>query len=84
MLKRELRFDGPGKYAVTTKDEANPEIFEMFRAEKGKIELGDSSKTGSQFIVEIKDQSELLSLLNILYDNHNTIIKVEFLSNMMI
>jgi hypothetical protein len=80
MSGNDIRFDGPGRYVVTTKEEVTPAIFELFIAKKHKSKLTEGNK-GVQLIVEIKDQSELLSLLNVLYDNHQTIMKVELLSN---
>ena len=77
----DIRFDGPGRYVITTKGEVNPDIFELYNAKKNKSSVTGGGLTGSELIVEIKDQSELLSLLNILYDNHIAIIKVELLSN---
>ena len=78
---KDIRFDGPGRYVITTKEEVNPGIFELYNTKNNKGKLTGAGHAGSEHIFEIKDQSELLSILNILYDNHHTIVKVELLSN---
>jgi hypothetical protein len=80
---KDIRFDGPGRYVITTKGEVNPDISELYNAKKNKCRLTGAGHAGSELIVEIKDQSELLSFLNTLYDNHQTIMKVELLSNLI-
>lgn len=82
MLGNDIRFDGPGRYGVRIKEDVSPGIIELFNVKKNITELAGSGNTGSQLIVEIKDQSELLSFLNTLYDNHYTIMKIELLTNM--
>ena len=84
MSGKNIRFDGPGRYVVITKEDTSPEIVELFAGKIEISELPDEVHAGSEIVVEIKDQSELLSLLNMLYDNHHTILKIERLSNRII
>ena len=84
MSGKNIRFDGPGRYVVITKEDISPEILELFSGKIKISELPDEVHAGSEIVVEIKDQSELLSLLNMLYDNHYTILKIECLSNRII
>ena len=84
MPGKDIRFDGPGRYVVTTKEEVSSDIFELYTSKKAKSEHTDGDNAASQLVVDIKDQSELLSFLNILYDNHHTILKIERLSNWII
>ena len=81
MLLKDIRFDGPGRYLVNVREEASTEIIEMFNVVKNKTELTEGGTLRTQLVVDIKDQSELLSFLNILHDNHHTIMKVELLSS---
>lgn len=81
MLGDAIRFDGPGRYVVKTKESINPEIFELFNAKINTSKLAGIGNIDSLLIVEIKDQSELLSFLNTLYDNHHTIMKVELITS---
>lgn len=81
MLGKDIRFDGPGRYIVTTREEVSADIFELYTSKKVISEQTGGDNAGSQLIVYIKDQSELLSFLNILFDNHHTIVKIELLSN---
>lgn len=76
-----IRYDGPGMYAITTKEEVNHDIFELFNVKKIQGEPTDGSNADSQLIFEIKDQSELLSFLTVLFDHHHTILRLELLSN---
>ncbi len=82
MLGKDIRFDGSGRYVVMTREQFSPEIIELFSARENMSEQTGEVIAGSHIVVEIKDQSELLSFLNILYDNHHTIVKVELLSGM--
>jgi hypothetical protein len=79
MLKNDIRFDGPGRYIVTTREEVSADIFELYTLKKAISEQTGGDNASSQLVIDIKDQSELLSFLNILYDNHHTIIKVELI-----
>jgi hypothetical protein len=82
MLGNDIRFDGPGRYIVTTREEVSADIFELYTSKKAISEQTDGDNASSQLVVDIKDQSELLSFLNTLYDNHYTIMKIELLANM--
>jgi hypothetical protein len=79
MLLKDIRFDGPGRYLVNVREEASTDIFEMYKVVKNKTEVTEGGILRTQLIVDIKDQSELLSFLNVLYDNHHTIMKVELI-----
>jgi hypothetical protein len=79
MLLKDIRFDGPGRYLVNVREEASTEIIEMFNVVKNKTEVAEDGSLRAQLIIDIKDQSELLSFLNILHDNHHTIMKVELI-----
>lgn len=84
MFGKNTRFDGPGRYVITTKEEVSPEIFELFTLKKSVNKHSDGDDAITKLVVDIKDQSELLSFLNTLYDNHHTIIKIERLSDRII
>jgi hypothetical protein len=79
MLLKDIRFDGPGRYLINVREEASTEIIEMFNVVKNKTEVAEDGSLRAQLIIDIKDQSELLSFLNILHDNHHTIMKVELI-----
>jgi hypothetical protein len=51
-------------------------MFPIKEAEDDHINL---DKHGNHLITDIKDQSELIGLLNVLYNNRYTIIKVEYM-----
>jgi len=84
MPGKDIRFDGPGRYVVTTKEEVSSDIFELYASKKVVSEQTHGDEAGYQLVVNIKDQTELLSFLNILYDNHHTILKIERLSTWII
>ena len=79
----DLYFDSSGRYAIVIKEEVHPEFFEMFQLREMENAPSEPVKGPTQLIVDIKDQSELLGLLNALYDNHHTIFKVEYVSKGM-
>jgi len=79
MIEDNIHFDGPGIYKILTKEALSPEIFEMYSL----LEMEDSRARSShkkQLLLNIKDQSELMGFLNMLYQLHYTILRVELVS----
>jgi hypothetical protein len=79
MNRDDLHFDGPGRYLIVIKEKVSQDIFEMFPIKEAQDALVNLDEHGNQLIIDIKDQSELMGLLNVLYNNHYTIIKVEYI-----
>jgi hypothetical protein len=79
MNRDDLHFDGPGRYLIVIKEKVSQDIFKMFPIKDARDALVNQDKHGNQLIIDIKDQSELMGLLNALYNNHYTIIKVEYI-----
>lgn len=79
MNRDDLHFDGPGRYLIVIKEKISQDIFEMFPIKEAQDALVNLDEHGNQLIIDIKDQSELMGLLNVLYNNHYTIIKVEYI-----
>jgi hypothetical protein len=52
----------------------------MFPIKEAQDDLVNLDEHGNQYIIDIKDQSELISMLNLFYDHHYTLIKVENIS----
>jgi hypothetical protein len=80
MQKDDLHFDGRGWYLILIKEKVSQDIYEMFSVKDAQDDLVGLDEHGNHLIIDIKDQSELMGLLNALYNNHYTIIKVEYLS----
>ena len=76
----DLYFDGPGRYLILIKEKLSQDIYEMFPVKDAQDDHIHLDEHGNHLIIDIKDQSELMGLLNMLYNNHYTIIKVEYLS----
>jgi hypothetical protein len=70
-----LRFDGPGRYSVITRDGWASEVSELFEAVEVRSEFSEG-RNFKVFTIDVKDQSELMSFLNSLYGWRHTIIKV--------
>jgi len=79
MLRDDLYFDGPGRYLILIKEKLSQDIYEMFSVKDAQDDLANLDEHGNRLIIDIKDQSELMGLLNMLYNNHYTIIKVEYI-----
>jgi hypothetical protein len=80
MNQDNLRFDGPGRYLILLKEHVSQEILSLFPIRGAQDDPVGRYKNRNQLIIDIKDQSELMGLLNALYNNHCTIIKVEHLT----
>ncbi|MGD9329422.1 MAG: hypothetical protein PVH48_10680 [Cyclobacteriaceae bacterium] len=80
MQRDDLYFDGPGRYLILIKEKLSQDIYKMFPVKDAQDDLVNQDEHGNHLIIDIKDQSELMGLLNTLYDHHCTIIKVEYLS----
>jgi len=79
MNRDDLHFDGPGRYLIVIKEKVSQDIFEVFPIKEARDNPVNLDEHGNQLIIDIKDQSELMGLLNVLYNNHYTIIKVEYI-----
>jgi hypothetical protein len=55
-----------------------PFLFDIYIKEV-QDDLVNMDEHGNHLIIDIKDQSELMGLLNALYNNRYTIIKVEYI-----
>lgn len=80
MQKHDLHFDGPGRYLIEIKGKVSRDILEMFPIKEAQDDLVNPDQLGNHLIIDIKDQSELMGLLNVLYNNRYTIIKVEYIN----
>jgi hypothetical protein len=77
--KHDLYFDAPGRYLIVLKEKVSQDIFEMFPGMEAWDDLVHPDGHGNHLIADIKDQSELMGLLNVLYNNRYTIMKVEYI-----
>jgi hypothetical protein len=72
-----IHFDGPGDYIIQTKEKFNPDSFCMFSFYERTINKSPFTST-YELVLSIRDQSELMGFLNMLYDHHYTLIKVVY------
>jgi hypothetical protein len=80
MQQHSLYFDGPGRYLILIKGHLSQEMLAIFPAKVVHDGIIMLDNMGYRLIIDFRDQSELMSALNILYNHHCTILKVEYLS----
>ncbi len=70
-----ITFDGPGSYNIVVKEKLHADVLELMVDDFPENQFTKEKK--SQIILRVKDQAQLSGFLNILYDYHYTLLKIE-------
>ncbi|GAB2487499.1 hypothetical protein GCM10027164_16130 [Algoriphagus taiwanensis] len=76
------KFSYPGLYSIRVSGKIQKDLLEYFQGiEKSVVEVNDTGNSITHLAINIRDQAELIGLLNMLYEWQHVLISVKLGEN---
>ena len=80
-METNVRFDGPGKYMVNTRERIDDSFLEIFNIHLITPSGQKEDPFYNQLIIKVRDQAELSGFLSALYNCRYTLLGINYLTD---